>query len=131
MAKTAAKPKAKKKASAKASTKTTKAKKAPAAKAPAKGSTASEKMPPRATRGGSKDVPKIKIKKVSRAVTRLVEPGSQVDCMHCDERVKFQAKMRHQQVICNVYEKNKWLRVEHFHADCYKLAKQPFGKPID
>ena len=73
----------------------------------------------------------VKIKKVSRAVTRLVEPGSQVDCMHCDERVKFQAKMRHQQVICNVYEKNKWLRVEHFHADCYQLAKQPFGKPID
>ena len=50
----------------------------------------------------------VKIKKVSRAVTRLVEPGSQVDCMHCDQRVKFQAKMRHQQVICNVYEKNKW-----------------------
>jgi hypothetical protein len=73
----------------------------------------------------------VKIKKVSRAVTRLVEPGSQVDCMHCDERVKFQAKLRHQQVICNVYEKNKWLRVEHFHADCYKKAKQPFGKPVD
>jgi len=73
----------------------------------------------------------VKIKKVSRAVTRLVEPGSQVDCMHCDERVKFQAKMRHQQVICNVYEKNKWVRVEHFHADCYKKAKQPWGKPQD
>ena len=72
-----------------------------------------------------------KIKKVSRAVTRLVEPGSQVDCMHCDERVKFQAKMRHQQVICNVYDKSKWIRVEHYHADCYKEAKQPFGKPLD
>lgn len=72
-----------------------------------------------------------KIKKVSRAVTRLVEPGSQVDCMHCGERVKFQAKMRHQQVICNVYEKHKWVRVDHFHADCYKEAKQPFGKPVD
>jgi hypothetical protein len=34
-------------------------------------------------------------------------------------------------VICNVYEKNKWLRVEHYHADCYKAAKQPFGKPVD
>lgn len=51
--------------------------------------------------------------------------------MHCDQRVKFQAKMRHQQVICNVYEKNKWIRVEHYHADCYKEAKQPFGKPLD
>ena len=72
-----------------------------------------------------------KVKKTSRAVTRLVEPGSQVDCSHCGERVKFQAKMRHQQVICNVYVKSKWDRVEHFHADCYKKAKQPFGKPID
>ena len=73
----------------------------------------------------------VKIKKVSRAVTRLVGPGSQGDGRHCDERVKFQAKLRHQQVICNVYEKNKWLRVEHFHADCYKKAKRPFGKPVD
>ncbi len=73
----------------------------------------------------------VKIKKVSRAVTRLVNPGSQVDCMHCDERIKFQAKMRHQEVICNVYEKSKWIRVDHFHSDCYKLAKEPFGKPLD
>ena len=73
----------------------------------------------------------VKIKKVSRAVTRLIEPGSQVDCMHWDERVKFQTKRSHQQVICNVYEKNKWVRVEHYHADCYKTAKQPFGKPLD
>lgn len=133
MAKTAPKSKATTKAKkAPAKAKKAPAKKAAAKSAPAKGATATAtKMPPRATRGGSKDVKPIKIKKVSRAVTRLVEPGSQVDCMHCDERVKFQAKMRHQQVICNVYEKNKWLRVEHFHADCYKLAKRPFGKPID
>lgn len=72
-----------------------------------------------------------KFKKVSRAVTRLVEPGSQVDCMHCGERVKFQAKMRHQQVICNVYEKHEWLRVDHYHANCYEEAKQPYGKPVD
>jgi hypothetical protein len=71
------------------------------------------------------------VKKVSRAVTRLVEPGSQVDCMECGERVKFQAKMRHQQVICNVYEKGTWLRVEHFHSECYKTAKEPFGAPLD
>ena len=79
----------------------------------------------------AKDAKPKKIKKVSRAVTRLVNPGSQVECMHCGERVKFQAKMRHQEVICNVYEKSKWVRVEHFHADCYKSAKYPFGKPID
>ena len=107
------------------------AKTAPKSKDPkdAKGATATKG---KRIKGSKTDPTKqVKIKKVSRAVTRLVEPGSQVDCMHCDERVKFQAKMRHQQVICNVYEKNKWVRVEHFHADCYKEAKQPFGKPID
>jgi len=67
----------------------------------------------------------------SRAVLRLVEPGSMVDCTHCGERVKFQAKMRNQQVICNVYVKNVWDRVEHFHAPCYEEADQPFGPPAD
>ncbi|MDH4170451.1 MAG: hypothetical protein OEW42_12770 [Acidimicrobiia bacterium] len=67
----------------------------------------------------------------SRAVQRLVEPGSMVDCSHCGERVKFQAKMRHEQVICNVYVKNVWDRVEHFHAPCYVEADQPFGPPVD
>ncbi|MDH3705624.1 MAG: hypothetical protein OES57_06120 [Acidimicrobiia bacterium] len=54
-----------------------------------------------------------------------------VDCTHCGERVKFQAKMRNQQVICNVYVKNVWDRVEHFHAPCYEEADQPFGPPAD
>lgn len=66
----------------------------------------------------------------SRAVLRDVEPGSTVECIHCDERVKFQAKVRHKQVICNVYEDGKWNRVEHFHAPCYELAGEPHG-PVD
>lgn len=121
MAKSAAKSKAPSKSTAKKA----------APKSESKGGAVATKAPPRGSRQAVKNQKPVKIKKVSRAVTRLVEPGSQVDCMHCDERVKFQAKMRHQQVICNVYEKSKWIRVEHFHADCYKLAKQPFGKPID
>ena len=67
----------------------------------------------------------------SRAVTRLVEPGCSVYCAHCDERVKFQARVRHRQVICNVYVKGRWDRVEHFHADCYDTADQPFGEPME
>ena len=96
------------------------------ATAPSRADTSKDKPAP------AKKTPRpAKFKKVSRSVTRLVEPGSQVDCMHCGERVKFQAKMRHQQVICNVYEKHQWVRVDHYHADCYKLAKQPYGKPVD
>ena len=67
----------------------------------------------------------------SRAVIRIVEPGSQVDCEHCGERVKFQARMRHQQAICNIYTKNVWQRVEHFHAECYDKAGKPYGDPVD
>lgn len=63
----------------------------------------------------------------SRAVLRDVEPGSTVECTLCDERVKFQAKVRHKQVICNVYEHGQWQRVEHFHSDCYEVAGEPHG----
>ncbi len=66
----------------------------------------------------------------SRAVLRDVEPGSTVECAYCDERVKFQAKVRNRQVICNVYVKGVWDRVEHFHADCYEPAGEPHG-PVD
>ena len=73
-----------------------------------------------------KTTPKGK-KLKSRAVLRDVEPGSTVECAHCGERVKFQAKMRHKQVICNVYVAGKWDRVEHYHAECYTAAGEPFG----
>jgi hypothetical protein len=64
----------------------------------------------------------------SRAVLRDVEPGSTVDCAHCGERVKFQAKVRHRQVICNVYVGGRWDRVEHYHAACYEAAGEPHGE---
>ncbi len=68
--------------------------------------------------------------RTSRAVLRDVEPGSSVDCVRCGERVKFQAKVRNKQVICNVYENGAWVRVEHFHDECYAKAKRPHG-PVD
>ncbi len=68
--------------------------------------------------------------RTSRAVLRDVEPGSTVECAHCGERVKFQAKVRHRQVICNVYVNGTWDRVEHFHSDCYEQAGEPHG-PVD
>ena len=63
----------------------------------------------------------------SRAVVRTIEAGSSAECAHCGERVKFQAKIRGQQVICNVYVDGKWNRVEHFHAECYEEADAPYG----
>jgi hypothetical protein len=67
----------------------------------------------------------------SRAVFRLIEAGSAVTCTGCGEHVKFKAKVRAKQVICNVYTKGVWQRVEHFHEECYKKAGQPYGVPTD
>lgn len=42
--------------------------------------------------------------------------------------MKFRARHRDQQVICNVYDKGVWQRVEQYHADCYTDAEQPYGE---
>jgi DNA-directed RNA polymerase subunit RPC12/RpoP len=65
----------------------------------------------------------------SRAVLRTIEAGTTAECEHCGERVKFMAKVRKQQVICNVYVRGRWDRVEHYHAECYELADEPYGEP--
>lgn len=49
-------------------------------------------------------------------------------CAHCDEQVKFAAKVNRQQVIANVYLDGRWDRVEHFHEECYALAGAPYGE---
>jgi hypothetical protein len=67
----------------------------------------------------------------SRAVYRLIEAGSAVTCVRCGEHIKFKAKIRAKQVICNVYTKGVWQRVEHFHEDCYVLADEPYGAATD
>ena len=65
----------------------------------------------------------------SRAVSRPIEAGSTVECAHCGERVKFQAKVRGVQVICNVYIEGRWDRVEHYHDACYRDSGEPYGDP--
>jgi len=63
----------------------------------------------------------------TRAVVRTIEPGSEVVCAGCGDRVKFSAKVRAQQVICNVYVRDRWDRVEHYHFECYEQAGSPHG----
>lgn len=65
----------------------------------------------------------------SRAVLRVIEPGTYVLCTHCGERIKYRSaqKVRPRQVICNVYENGVWNRTEHFHAECYETAGEPHG----
>lgn len=63
----------------------------------------------------------------SRAVLRLVEAGSWVRCIQCDEPITFRARERREKVICNVYDGGQWQRVEHYHAECYGDAGTPHG----
>jgi hypothetical protein len=41
--------------------------------------------------------------------------------------VKFAARNKAFQVIANVYENGVWKRVEHYHAECYEAAGEPYG----
>ena len=67
----------------------------------------------------------------SRAVCRTVDAGNSAYCAVCDELIKFRARIRAEQIICNVYVKNRWDRVEHYHPDCYAEAGAPYGEPKD
>lgn len=67
------------------------------------------------------------LKRKSRAVLRRVEAGNTAICAHCDQTVKFTAKIVRQQVIANVYVNGRWDRVEHFHAECYAEGAAPYG----
>ncbi|MGI9621962.1 MAG: hypothetical protein ACR2PK_03925 [Acidimicrobiales bacterium] len=67
----------------------------------------------------------------SRAVSRLVEPGNWAECALCEDVVKFRARERRTQVICNVYVDNRWDRVEHYHPECYVDASEPYGEPAE
>ena len=64
---------------------------------------------------------------ISRAVSRQVEPGNTANCAHCGAPIKFAARSQLRQVIANVYHDGVWARVEHYHADCYDQAEQPYG----
>ena len=77
----------------------------------------------KATPARTKAAPKFR----SRAVMRLIEAGSGVECTECGEQVKFKARERFEQAICNVYVKGVWDRVEHYHAECYTIAGEPYG----
>lgn len=37
--------------------------------------------------------------------------------------------MERKQIICNVYHRGVWRRVEHFHPSCYAAAYYPHGAP--
>jgi hypothetical protein len=64
----------------------------------------------------------------TRAVVRTVDAGSSAICEVCAQQVKFSAKVKRFQVICNVYIQGRWDRVEHFHMECYVESGSPHGE---
>jgi hypothetical protein len=64
----------------------------------------------------------------TRAVVRTIDAGSSTICERCEQPVKFSAKVKRHQVICNVYVKGAWDRVEHFHLECYLEGGSPYGE---
>jgi hypothetical protein len=51
-------------------------------------------------------------------------------CTGCDSWLKMQSGPGRRttfQVIANVYVDGRWVRVEHYHPDCYEAAGQPHG----
>lgn len=63
----------------------------------------------------------------TRAVVRFVETGCYILCAQCGERIVYSARNRPRQVICNIYEGDKWDRVEQYHFECYEQAGRPYG----
>ena len=49
------------------------------------------------------------------------------DCVICETQIRYAAKTKPRQVIANVYQDEKWQRVEHFHDECYLVANSPYG----
>lgn len=81
-----------------------------------------------ATKSKAKSTSKTKSDKwASRAAMRLVDAGNSAYCAQCGEQVKFRAKIRARQAICNVYVKGNWDRVEHYHEECYIESGEPYG----
>lgn len=66
----------------------------------------------------------------TRAIAKFVQPGSDARCALCDKWVKFVAKRRPVNVFANVYEGDRWDRLEVFHGECYVAAGEPYG-PAD
>lgn len=68
----------------------------------------------------------------TRAVARWVVSGNGrfVTCDHCGKEIKHGgAGRRKKQVICNVYEKRRWVRTEQYHEACYDELGRPYGDP--
>ncbi len=72
----------------------------------------------------------------SCAVRMPMDGGTMYECdaEWCEDKIKFMAKALAAKslhsagvVICNVYEGDRWDRMECYHPDCYVGVGEPYG----
>lgn len=68
----------------------------------------------------------------TRAVLRRIEQGvgqnGETPCPGCGQRMKFRSwRDKAFMVLANVYEGDRWARVEYWHDPCYQEAGEPHG----
>jgi hypothetical protein len=98
------------------------------------GATVRERIPQDAgrpaDRGGMNHATATRAAPGTRAARRRIDPGNEALCQACGNAVKFAAKSKLQQVICNVYVDGRWNRVEHYHEACYVETGEPYGAAV-
>lgn len=65
----------------------------------------------------------------TRAVSRVINPGEGTPCVACELPALFRARLKLKRIVCNVYVKGRWDRVEVWHPTCYAEAGHPHGEP--
>jgi hypothetical protein len=66
----------------------------------------------------------------TRAVYRRI-PMPRPRCAACRKTVSDFTTGKKACVIANVYEGDRWDRVETFHSFCYEKAQRPYGEPTE
>lgn len=69
----------------------------------------------------------------TRAVRRPLRAGTNVRCPGCDELLQFRARVttRPHQIVVNVYDGDRWTRLEQYHPHCYAELGEPHGPLTD
>lgn len=75
--------------------------------------------------------PSQKLFMKTRNVRRAVRPGSTGLCALCDEEIVWKAMKPAAKIISNVYDGDRWDRVEQRHEACWETGGRPYGPIVD
>lgn len=67
----------------------------------------------------------------TRVVSKPCTAGDFIVCRRCGAEIKYRARTKDREVLCNVYENGAWDRLERFHPACYVGAGEPYGPVVE